>query len=181
MNAVLPLVLAGCAGLALGLGLAPATRTLTAAAAQVPAVQVPAVQVPAAQVPAEAAPRVFKAPVGLLFSEVKPEKAADFETILTRLQEAMAHSTDPVVRRQAAGWHVFKARQPGPAKGVLYVCLVDPTVPAADYTMSRLLKQLFPDDQEMLATYGEAFAGAQTLLDLDPVPAPPAAQKPGRR
>ncbi len=170
MNALLPLVAAGCAGLALGLGLAPATRTLAAAAGQAPA----------AQAPLEPAPRTFKAPVGLLFSEVKPEKADDFEAILTRLQQGLSQSADPALRRQAAGWRFFKARQPGPGKGVLFVCLMDPTVPDADYTMSRLLKQLFPDDEEMLATYGDAFAGAQTLLDLDPVPAAPQAKKPGR-
>ncbi|MDE3155666.1 MAG: hypothetical protein KGN76_11220 [Acidobacteriota bacterium] len=159
MTGVLPMVATGLIGLALGLGRAPLSRTARAAG------QAPAAPEP----PVTTEPRTFAAPVGLLFSEVKPEQAAAFENILVRLQAGLAQSPDPAVRRQAAGWHCFKARQPGPGKGTLFVCLVDPTVSGADYTMSRFLKQLFPDDEQMLATYSDAFAAPQTLLDLDPV------------
>lgn len=170
MRGVVPLLVAGGVGLALGLGLAPALRTAVVTVnAQAAA--------PPAKPPVVLTPRTFKAPVGLLFSPVKRDQSAAFEAVLRRLQQALADSHDPEVRRQAAGWRFFKAEEPGPGDSVLYVCLMDPTVPGADYTFSTLLKRAFPDDDRMLTEYSDAFAGGQTLLNLDPLP-PLAAGRP---
>ncbi|HVC20261.1 MAG TPA: hypothetical protein VNE16_09295 [Vicinamibacterales bacterium] len=171
-TSAVPLIVAGCVGLALGLGLAPLLgRAVVTVAAQAPA--------PPAPAPVAVAPRTFKAPVGLLFSPVKPAQAAAFEAVIGRLRQALAASRDPQLRRQAAGWRFFKADEPGPGGSVLYVFVIDPTVPGADYTVSKILKRAYPDDDRELLEYGASFAAGQTLLNLEPMPAAPA-PAPGR-
>jgi hypothetical protein len=114
-------------------------------------------------------PRTFKTSVGLIFNQVKPVEAPDFEAAIGRLRAALEASTDPAVRQQAAGWHFFKAQEPGPSGSVLYVWVVNPAVPNADYTVSKILAAAAPEDRAVLADYADAFAGPETLLNLEPL------------
>ncbi|HEY7789818.1 MAG TPA: hypothetical protein VIC33_04855 [Vicinamibacterales bacterium] len=163
----LPLWAALCGGVVIGLAIGPTARRLTPAlGAQAPATP------PAAQAPVVTTPRTFKAPVGLIFSSIKPAQASDFEAAVARARSALAASTEPTVRKQAEGWRFFKADEPGPSGSVLYVWLIDPTVPEADYTISKILIAAFPDDKGVLASYADAFAGPETLLNLTPLKKP---------
>lgn len=111
--------------------------------------------------------RAFAAGAGAIFSPVRPDKVLDFEMVLGRIHEALAQSTDPVRRQQAAGWKVFKATEPGPNGSVLYVFVMDPAVKGADYTVSRILSEAFPTEvQEIYKLWSAAFAGGQSLLNL---------------
>ena len=85
----------------------------------------------------------------LLF--IKPDKTADFETILTRVKDALARSDKPERRQQAAGWRVFKARETGPGAVAIYVSVMDPVAKDADYSLGALLSE---------ASAGAATAGA---------------------
>ena len=45
---------------------------------------------------------VFGSETGIVINPIKPDKAADYEALLARLQEALQQSSDPVRRSQAA-------------------------------------------------------------------------------
>jgi hypothetical protein len=152
------------AGLLIGLSAGPLAHLASTpgrAQAQPPATPAPA--------PVQPAPRTFKTPVGLIFSQVKPEQAPYFEAAIGRLRTALAASSDPALRQQAVGWHFFKAQEPGPSGSVLYVWIVNPTVPDADYTVSKILAAAAPEDQTLLSDYADSFAGPETLLNLEPL------------
>jgi hypothetical protein len=124
--------------------------------------------------------RSFAAPTGLLFNTVRPERVADFESVLWYLQQALRTSTDPVVRAQATGWRVYRATEPGPNATVMYVFLMDPVVPKADYGLGRILADAYPDKvQEIWRLYQGSVTGGGSLLNLMPVtpiqppPSPP--------
>jgi hypothetical protein len=119
--------------------------------------------------------RSFTSKGGLLFNTVRPERVKDFETVLWYLQEALKKSTDPTVRAQADGWKFFRAVEPGPNAVVLYVFVLDPAVPGADYGLGRILADTYPEQiQEIWKLYQGSVTGGGSLLNLNAVePMPP--------
>jgi hypothetical protein len=117
-------------------------------------------------VPSPALGRIFGADAGLILSSVRPDKVADFENVLTRIHEALALSSDPVRGEQAAGWKAFKATEPGPNDSVLYVFVMDPAVKGADYTLSRLLSEAFPDEVQALFRLYNGAVVSQNIVNL---------------
>jgi hypothetical protein len=131
---------------------------------------VPAPVVP----PAPVGARTFTAPTGVIFNVVRPERVVDFELVIGYLQAALEKSTDAKVREQARGWRMFKAGEPGPNGTVLYVFLMDPAVPDADYALGPILSDAFPEQIEQIwKLYQGALAGGGSLLNLTPVKPPP--------
>jgi len=126
-------------------------------------------QTPAA--PPAATTRTFTAPTGLLFNTVRPERVADFERVIGYLQTALEKSGDSKDRAQAQGWRIFKAAEPGPGNTVLYVFVLDPTVPGADYGLGRILAEAYEPAQlqEIWRLYTGAVTSGGTLLNLTPV------------
>jgi len=149
--------------------------------APVPGAQTPAVPgaKPQAVAPAPTAiaARAFTAPVGLLFNTVRPDKAADFEKLVSAVRAALEASTDPAIQGLAKGLRFYKASEPGPLNSVLYVFIVDPTVPGEDYGLGRILSQGSTDAaalQETWKLYTSSVTGGGSLLNLTPVPEAPA-------
>jgi hypothetical protein len=118
--------------------------------------------------------RIFAAEQGLIFNAIRPDKIADFETVIAKLRQALATSKDPVRNQQGWGWKIFKAAEPGPNGSVLYVFVMDPAVKGADYGVAKILAEAYPTEiLELYRMYSGAFATAgQTLLNLQPVPEP---------
>lgn len=121
--------------------------------------------------------RVFTGSTGLVFNAVRTERVADFERALSYFQAALDKSTDPGIRAQAKGWRILKAAEPGPNGTVLYVFLIDPTVPKADYSLGPILAEAYPDPaelQQIWKLYTSAVTSGGSLLNLAPVmlPAP---------
>jgi len=120
--------------------------------------------------------RTLTAPTGLLFNAVRPDRVADFEKLVGYLQTALASSTDATVRAQAQGWRILKASEPGPNGSVLYVFVLDPAVPGADYSLGRILADAYPDQaqlRDIWKLYTDSVASGGSLLNLTPVqPAP---------
>ena len=103
----------------------------------------------------------------MILNPIRPDKVMEFEQVLGRLHEALARSTDPVRRQQAAGWKAFKAVEPGPNGNALYVFVMDPAVKGADYTVSKILSEAFPAEvQEIYKLYIAAFAGGPSLVNM---------------
>ena len=88
----------------------------------------------------------------MLFHQIKADRTADFEWVMERLKEAMAKSENPVHKQQAAGFKVYKNPDALPQTGnIMYVVVVNPTVPDADYSMTALLNlvyKAFPEQQQ---------------------------------
>jgi hypothetical protein len=114
---------------------------------------------------------VFASEQGLIFNAIRPDKVMDFETVLAKLRSALADSKDPVRTQQGWGWKIFKAAEPGPNGSVLYVFVMDPAVKGADYGISKILAEAYPNEvMELYRMYTGAFATAgQTLINLQPV------------
>ena len=135
--------------------------------------------------PSATASRTFAAPVGLLFNTVRPDKAVDFERLVSNVRKALESSTDPALKAMAKGWHFYKATEPGPGNSVLYVAIVDPTVPGEDYGLGRVLSSGSSDTaalQEIWKLYTNSVTAGGSLLNLSPVleppPVPAAGEKP---
>lgn len=118
------------------------------------------------------AARTFATPAGLIINTVRPDRVADFERVIAFLQQALAKSTDPTVQAQAKGWRVFKASEPGPLNTVVYVFVIDPAVPKAEYGLGRILADAFPDQvelREIWKLYTSAVTSGGYLMSLTPV------------
>ncbi len=111
--------------------------------------------------------RTFAADAGMVFNPIKPDKTADFESVMGKLKEALQKSTDENRKKQAAGWKVFKAVEPGPNGSVLYIFIMDPAVKGADYTVSKILAEVFPTEvQDLYKKFSDAYAGGQNYVNL---------------
>jgi hypothetical protein len=123
--------------------------------------------------------RAFATPTGLIFNAVRPERVADFERALGYFLAALEKSADPGVRAQAQGWRVMKATEPGPNGSVVYVFLIDPTVPNADYSLGPILAEAYANPaelQQIWKLYTSALTSNGTsLMSLTPVKLPPPA------
>jgi hypothetical protein len=141
----------------------------------------PPAPVPPQSVVAPPSPgRVFAAEHGMIFNAIRPDKVADFETVLAKLRQALATSKDPARSAQGRGWKVFKAAEPGPNGSVLYVFVMDPVVKGADYGVAKVLAEAYPTEiAELYRMYSGAFATAgQTLLNLQDLPTVPSPEGP---
>ncbi|MGE0392292.1 MAG: hypothetical protein AB7P67_01870 [Vicinamibacterales bacterium] len=178
MFVCVPALAARCAAGAVclsGLLAGPVFAQATTAQPDAATVQAPGGLPPAPGVtPAAGAPapdRIFATEAGMLISPIKADRVKDFEAVMARLHQALATSTDETRRRQAAGWRLYRATEAGPSSSVIYVSVLSPAVPKADYTVGKILLEAFPLDevQDLHERYTAAFAGAQTILSLRPL------------
>lgn len=167
----------------------------TTAAAQVPSagpqptvpVQVPGPALPAAKPPAGPpasviAARTFTAPIGLLFNTVRPDRTAEFEKLVFAVRKTLESSTDAKLQAIAKAMHFYKATELGPGNSVVYVFLVDPTVPGEDYGLGRILSSGSTDTvalQELWKLYTGSVTAGGSLLNLSPIPEPLPEPAPG--
>ena len=122
---------------------------------------------PAQQAAAAPAKRVFGSDAGLVLNFIKADKTADFEAVMAKLKEALNKSDKPERKAQAAGWKIFKSPEPAAGGNVLYVFVIDPSVKDADYTVSTILAEAFPQDvQTLYKQYAESYASGQNFVNL---------------
>jgi hypothetical protein len=84
----------------------------------------------------------FPTGAGVLFFYVKPDRLAEFESVVSRVRHVLDTTTDPVRRQQADGWRIYKSadRPSGP----VYVFMFDPANASADYDPVKLLGEALP-------------------------------------
>jgi len=122
--------------------------------------------------PAAANVRVFASDAGMVLNFIKPDKTADFEDVMSKLKEALQMSDKAERKQQAASWKVFRAVEPGANGSVLYIFEIDPAVHGADYTVSTILAEAFPDQvQEIFKKYADSYASGQNFVNLQLVSA----------
>jgi hypothetical protein len=163
------LVAAGLTGLPLqAFAQAPAQPATPGQQSQPPATPTPATpSTPSAQ-PATPQPGLtFDGDAGLILMQIKPDKTADFESVMAKLKEALAKSDKPERRQQAAGWKIYKSTDPGPGGNVLYVAIINPVQKGADYTVAKILYEVFPTEvQTIFPTYRDSFAAGLNKVTL---------------
>ena len=100
---------------------------------------------------------------------IKPDKTADFESVIANYKEAFAKSEKPVRKQQLAGIKFFKSPQMAQGNAV-YIIYVDPVVPNEEYDISRVIAEVFPVEvQDVFEKYKGAFAG-RAITSLQKVP-----------
>jgi hypothetical protein len=126
--------------------------------------------------PAKTEPKVpFTTPAGMLLVSVKSDKTADFEEMVAKLKAGFAKTTDETLKKQGAGFKVYKASEPN-GGNTLYVVLVEPSVPNSEYELFNMLQRtMTPEEQRdpaakgMWDRYIAAFAAGLNKLSLTPV------------
>ncbi len=148
------------------LGIAAGVLAASTVYAQTPPAQTPPAQ-PAQQAAAAPTARTFGSDAGLVLNFIKPDKTADFEAIIAKLKEALQKSDKPERKQQAASWKVFKSPDQAAGGNVLYVFVIDPSVKGADYTVSTILAEAFPQEvQTLYKQYADAYAQGQNFVNL---------------
>jgi hypothetical protein len=131
--------------------------------------QQPAAPAPptAAQAAPQAAKFEFVSQAGLVLSPIKPDRTAVYEEVIAKVKQALAASTDPVRKQQAAAWKVYRADEPY-QNNTLYVSVLDPAVKGADYGVYPLLLEFLGEApaRELFEKYRDAHAGGQHILQL---------------
>jgi hypothetical protein len=143
-------------------------------AQQPPAQQPPAQQPPAAQPPA--APKLsFTTDAGLLLIQVKKDQTTAFEEMIAKLKSGGAKTADETIKKQLAGWKVFKSSE-DMAGNALYVVMIDPAVKDAEYELFGIVQKVMtpeelraPETQDMFKKWQAAFAAGYNKLNLTPV------------
>jgi hypothetical protein len=114
--------------------------------------------------------RTFDAPAGMILNYVQDGSTSDYERVIRRLAAALEQTEDAERREQAAGWRVYRAEERGLNGSVLYISMIDPAVADADYTVSQILNEAFPEEiQELYEAYLGAFlpGSGQILVNLE--------------
>jgi hypothetical protein len=120
-------------------------------------------------------PLIVTERAAVILNSVKPNSTAEFELGLEQLRAVLAASTvgpDPAKRQQARGWKIYRAEEPM-GTNVLYVFVLDPALPYADYSFKNLLEESLPPSEAEVALrrLSGSLAGAQTVISLTPTPA----------
>jgi len=122
---------------------------------------------PAQQAQAASTKREFASDAGMVLNFIKPDKTADFEAVVAKLKEALNKSEKPERKEQAKSWQVFKSPDPAAGGNVLYVFLINPSVKGADYTVSTILSEAFPEEAQVLyKQYADSYASGQNFVNL---------------
>ena len=100
---------------------------------------------------------------------IKPDKTADFESVIAKYKESLEKSEKPARKQQLAGMKFFKSSQMANNNAV-YILYVDPVVKDEEYDISRVIAEVFPTEvQDVFNKYKEAFAG-RAITPLNKVP-----------
>jgi len=100
---------------------------------------------------------------------IKPDKTADFESVVAKYKEALGKSEKPARKQQLAGMKFFKSTQQAQGNAV-YILYVDPVVKDEEYDISRVIAEVFPSEvQEIFVKYKDSFAG-RAITPLNKVP-----------
>jgi pyruvate/2-oxoglutarate dehydrogenase complex dihydrolipoamide acyltransferase (E2) component len=153
--------------IALGLVVGALATSTAYAQTQTPPTQQPPPAQPAQQAQTAPAARVFASDAGMVLNFIKPDKTADFEAVMAKLKDALNKSEKPERKQQAASWKIFKSPEPAQNGNVLYVFVIDPAVKNADYTVSTILAEVFPQEvQTLYKQYADAYASGQNFVNL---------------
>jgi hypothetical protein len=91
----------------------------------------------------------FPSGAGLLLFYVRPDRTADFESVLKRMTEVLDKAEAPPRKQQAAGWRMYKSIEAA-RDSVIYVFVLDPAVAGSDYDPVKVLSEGLPTEAHAL-------------------------------
>ena len=97
---------------------------------------------------------------------VLPDKTADYEKVLATLKDSLAKSSKPEAKQQLAGWKVMKNPMPQPDGTVLYIHVISPVVPEADYSITNIVYDVVKDPGEQTAFFNTYRGSIKAALFL---------------
>ena len=90
---------------------------------------------------------------------IKPDKTADFESVIAKYREALEKSDNAVRKQQLAGMKFFKSAAAVQGNAA-YIIMVDPVVKGEEYDITRVVTEVFPVEvQAVYQKYKDSFAG----------------------
>lgn len=95
----------------------------------------------------------FDGEIALWSVGIKPNETAAYERVLAKLKDALMKSAKPESKRMAAGWKVMKGIVNPQSGDVIYTHVIYPVVPGADYTITRIIYDVFTDPTEQKQVY----------------------------
>lgn len=132
-------------------------------------------QPPAAAAPAGPPKLAFTADAGLLLIQIKKDQTAAFEELIARLKAGVAKTTDEGVKKQMAGFKVYKSSE-DMAGNALYVAVIDPATKDVEYELFGVLQKVLTPEElrdemiiEMSKKAAAAFASGYNKLNLTPL------------
>lgn len=94
----------------------------------------------------------FKESAGMVLFTVNSASASEFPALMQRVKEAMQKSENPVRKKQAEGWKIYRAAEPAANNNVLFVFFIDPTVPGEEYNPNVLFNEAFKEESADFVT-----------------------------
>jgi hypothetical protein len=120
-----------------------------APAAQEPAAEQPAAQQPSAEQQAAVQKLTYEGDTVVIAYQTNAGKDADYEQVIAKLKDALAKSTDPQAKQQAAGWTITKLSKPLQADGgSTYLHVINPVVAGADYSIVNIVYAASSDEEK---------------------------------
>jgi hypothetical protein len=103
---------------------------------------------PAAQQPA-AQKLTYDSDTVIVAYAANPGKDAEYEQVIAKLKEALAKSTEPHAKEQAAGWTISKLAKPLTQDGgSTYLHIISPVVKGADYSIVNIVYAASTDEEK---------------------------------
>ena len=97
---------------------------------------------------------------------VNADKAADYEAVVAKLKDALSKSEAPEAKPQLAGWKVMKNAQPQPDGSLVYLHVISPVIPEADYSITNIVYAAMKDPTEQRAFYEQYLGAVKAVLFL---------------
>ena len=97
------------------------------------------------------------------FYAVKGDSGPKFEEFFTRVKEAMAKSTNPERKTQAANMRLMKSTAPAGDGTLNYVLLITPISKGQEYSPGMLLFEVFPTEAKTLVDQLQSYINDKGL------------------
>jgi hypothetical protein len=90
----------------------------------------------------------YSGDIVIIAYNINPGKDADYDQVLTKVKEALAKSAKPEAKQQLAGWKVIKSATKQPDGSSVYVHIISPIVPDADYSLTNIVYETASDEEK---------------------------------
>lgn len=95
----------------------------------------------------------FDGEIALWSVGIKADQTSAYEQVLGKLKEALMKSDKPEAKRMAAGWKVMRGVVNPSTGNIIYTHVIYPVVPGADYTLTRIIYDVFTDPTDQKQVY----------------------------
>jgi hypothetical protein len=106
---------------------------------------------------------------GMVLNFVKPDHVADFEAVVSRVQEALTRQGRALGDDSLDDWQVLRAAEPAADGSIVYVFTSREGVHAGTYDLLPVLNRAYPSDGAALYGRYVRACARQTVVRFEPV------------